>query len=205
MTNRLGATCWTVVCCMAWVISCSGKDNHGGFLVPNDDGGAGGSVSHPRAGAGGGSSSAGTGGRGGAGGSGGMVDSALAPAIKITAPKAAADPNADEVLTEDQVTVVCQVVRSTASGAAAVDASTVKIAMLDADGKEVKSASGTPTENDNEYSAAFVTVPVASGPVTFQCTASDTAKHTASTSIDSLIDHGPEIDIIEPEKASAHN
>lgn len=202
MTNRLGVTCWTVVGGMALVVSCGGKDGHGAFVPPSDDGGAGGSVSS-RAGAGG---KTGTGGRGGSGGSAGSENSVLAPVIEIITPAAAVDPNVDPVLLDDQVTVLCKVTKSTAAGSVAVDASTVKIDMLDADGKSLKSFAGASTEKTDEYSAGFVLTELPSGNISFQCSASDKATpvHSGSATVDTLIDHGPEITIGQPKDGSAH-
>ncbi|MES1173251.1 MAG: hypothetical protein ABUL62_02900 [Myxococcales bacterium] len=126
--------------------------------------------------------------------------------IEITTPPAAVDPNVDSVLIDDQVTVLCKVTKSTAAGSSAVDASTVKIDMLDADGKSLKSVPGVATENANEYSGGFVLSALPSGPISFQCTASDKANpvHSGSATIDTLVDRGPEIKIGQPEDGSAH-
>jgi hypothetical protein len=206
MTNRLGATCWMVVCGIALLISCSGKDEHGAFVPPNDDGGAGGATGN-RAGASGRGGAAGAGAHAGSAGSGGTTGSALAPKVEITAPAAAADPNTDDVLIDDQVTVLCKATKSSAAGAVAVDPSSVKIAMLRADGTELKSSAGSLTQNDDEYSASFVLGTVPTGTVTFRCTASDKSSdgNIGSDSLDTFVDHGPEINIIEPEDRSAHN
>lgn len=211
MTTRLGATCWVLISGFALLLGCSGKSDHnGGFIDTSTDGG---STNMSHAGAGGkshsggsgGTATGGTGGSGGAGGSGGSGVSALAPKVEITSPAPASDPNVDAVLIDDQVTVVCSATKSTAKGAVAVDASTVKIAMLGSDGKELKSVTGTSTGNDDEYSAAFVLEPVPSGSVSFKCTASDLSMNTGSDTVATLVDHGPEIGIVQPEKNSAHN
>ncbi len=133
--------------------------------------------------------------------------SALAPRIQITSPNAAADPNVDAVIIDNQITVTCDVTQSTAKGAAAVDPATVQIELLDADGKSIKSMSGVPTQNDNEYAASFSLTLVASGPLTVRCGASDKASpaNSASASIDTFVDHGPEVGAVQPTENSPHN
>jgi len=196
-----------LVCGFALLVSCGG-DKHGAFVKPNGEGGA--SVIGNRAGAGGSS------GRGGADnedvagspGQGAVAGtSPVAPVIEITTPPAASDPNVDTVLVEDQVTVLCTVKKSSAPGAKPVDPSTVKIALFDADGTQLKSSAGSTTSKDSEYSATFVLTEVPSGPVGFRCSADDTAQavHSGVASIDTLVDQGPEITIGEPADKSPHN
>jgi len=211
MINRLGATCSVLVSGFALLVACGGSDKPGGFVAPNDGGSSG---TGNRAGAGNASGRGGAGGTGnlagssGTGGQGGIgVTSPLAPVIEITTPVAAKDPNADTLLVEDQVTVLCTVKKSSVSGAKPVDPSTVKIAFFDANGKLLKTSAGATTSNDSEYSATFVLTEVPSGPVRFSCSADDTAQPVNSgvVSIDTLVDQGPEITIGEPADKSPHN
>jgi hypothetical protein len=211
MSNRSVLVCGLA----ALFVSCSG-DKHGGFVPPDgpDDGGASATGNRPGAG---GSSGRGGGGKGGAGngagspsnaGQGGVAPtSAAAPVIRITAPVAANDPNVDTLLVEDQITVLCTAKKSTVAGAKPVDPSTVTIALLDADGKQLKSSAGSATDHDSEYSATFVLTAVPSGRVSFSCSADDTAvpANTGSASIDTLLDQGPEITIGEPADKSSHS
>jgi len=141
------------------------------------------------------------------GGLGGATGTQLAPEIEITNPISAKSANAGPVLIEDQVTVLCTVKSSSAAGATRVDPSSVKIEFFDAEGKSLKSSAGTPTTHDSEYSATFVLAPVPSGKVSFSCSASDTANppHRAMTTLETLVDRGPEITIGEPVDKSPHN
>jgi len=99
------------------------------------------------------------------------------------------------------------VTASTDPNATKVNASTVEIAAFDADGKSLKASPGTPTANPDEYSAPFVLADLPSGPVSFQCTAGDTSSpvNTATTTVRTLLDQGPAIEIGDPVADSAHN
>jgi hypothetical protein len=192
------------------MVACAGKTDHGNFIV--DNGGSGGSVVQPSSGGGGAVGVSGTGGAladAGEGGSAGASDttSALAPIVRITAPQAAHDPNVDRVLIEDQVSVLCTVTAAADPEGAPVDPSSVKIDLLGADGKSIKSSVGVLTSNKNEYTASFVLAGLPGGLVSFQCAANDTASpaHHGSTQLDTLLDQGPEITIGEPADMSPHN
>jgi len=191
-------------------LGCGSKD-HATAYVPPEGGGDGGRPSTgSHAGAGGRTGTSGSGGSAAgdeAGAAGAEPANPLAPSVTITAPLAASDPNADPVVIDDQVTVVCSVTASTDPSATKVNASTVKIAAYDADGVQLKSSTGTPTANADEYSAPFVVADLPSGPISFQCTGSDSSSpvNTASTTVKTLLDRGPTIDIGEPMADSAHN
>ncbi len=198
---RLGATCSVLVCSVALLIGCGGK-NAPQFIDTASSAGAM-SVAH----AGGGGDAGDSGDSGGSGGAAGGSTSALAPKVTITTPTAATDPNVDAVLISDQITVLCTASKSTTKGADDVDPASVKISLLGADGKEIKSLAGAATKNDDEYSGAFVLGAVPAGAVSFQCSASDKAStpHAATDTVATFVDHGPEITIVQPEDGSAHN
>lgn len=198
MLKRYGLVSSGVVCLFALIAACSSTDK-APIVGPDGNGGAGGTS--------GSTNRAGAGGKAGNGGSAGGEVSALAPTIKIVAPAEATDPNSDRVLIENSVTVVCSVTQSDAKGAADVDASTVAIEIVGADGKSIKSTAGTPTENADEYSANFALETIPNGSISFKCSAADkaTTPHKGSASIDGLVDHGPEITLAEPADGSAHN
>lgn len=130
--------------------------------------------------------------------------------VEITAPAAASDPNTDEVLVEDDVTVVCSVKAADAS--ATVDGSSVVIDVLGADGEVVLgqddkplTATGVPTGEANEYSAAFVLTRVPTGAVSFRCSAASVDKASGGKDeVATFIDHGPTIVATFPEVDSPH-
>ncbi len=196
MTNLRGVTCVVLGSVLALAAACSGSKTAPVF----DSGGASGTFSLP--GAGGKPTLPG-------GGMGGMatVASPLAPQVTITSPVAATDPNVGPVVIGNQITVLCSVTESTETGAKPVDGGSVKIAMLDATGTSLKSVTGIATTNLNEYSALFQLTGVASGPVSFQCTANDTASpaNTGTATVDTLLDQGPTITMGDPAANSAHN
>ena len=189
-------------------VSCGNSDKPSTF-VPSDGGSSGkysgGSSGHTGTTGGGGSGAAGLG-EGGAGGD-SPTTSPLAPQLSITNPVEANDPNVDPVLIGDQITVVCAAKASVVSGAKPVNPSTVQIVMLDAKGMSLKSIAGAPTGNVDEYSAPFVLTTVPSGPVSFQCTADDTATpaNHSTVTIGTFVDRGPDIAVTAPVKDSAHN
>src|SRR5882724_5342831 len=191
--------------------SCSGSDKPSTFVSPN-----GGSAGKHTGGSGGSKSGTGGGGRGGTAGSpsgeggesgGGDLVSPLAPQLSITNPSEASDPNDGPVLLGDQITVLCSAKASNLSGAKPVNPSSVKIAMLDTNGMSLKSIAATTTPNVDEYSAPFVLTDVPNGPISFRCTADDTAApaNHATTAIGTFMDHGPDIAVTAPVKDSAHN
>jgi hypothetical protein len=159
----------------------------------------------------GGSSSAGgkggnssDGGEDSAGGMGAESGDPLAPQLVITSPQGTQDPNGARVLIGDEVTVTCRAVRSRVDGAGEVNASSVKLALLDAAGKVVEEKVGTVAKAEDEYQGEFSLVTLASGPIRFRCSAEDAAKRAASTQLDTLLDRGPSIELIQPVSMAAH-
>lgn len=203
MTNRLGVTGVALAGLLGAAASCSSSDKPSVF-VSGGSGGVAGTVSN--AGGKGGRAGA-TGGTAGGGGTGGQTTSPLGPQVSITNPVAASDPNADPVVLGSQVTVLCSVTPSTLAGAKPVDPSTIKIAMLDGTGAELKSVPGGSTRNANEYSAQFALTGIPSGPIGFSCAASDSATpaHVGASKVETLLDNGPNITIGKPVAGSAHN
>jgi hypothetical protein len=143
-------------------------------------------------------------GEGAEGGTGPDLGDPLAPKLIITSPQATTDPNGSNVLTGDKVTVACQVTQSDEAGASAVNASSVKLAILDAAGAVVDEKAGAVSETEDEFEAELSLVGLASGPISFRCAAEDTERHAASTQISTLLDHGPVIEFIQPVGMSAH-
>jgi hypothetical protein len=145
-----------------------------------------------------------------AGGAGGAENSAGELRISITAPVAASDPNEDEVIVDDDVTVKC-LARSSENGDA-VKPSSVKIAVVGANGLPFEGADKEPLEvaaaatgQTDEYEGKLSLVAVPSGPVTFRCTAASMDDSvTGSGTLGSLLDHGPTIVEKLPEENSAH-
>lgn len=202
MLKRYGLVSSGVVCLFALIAACSSTDK-AEILGPGSNGGAGG--------AGGGSNRAGAGGKAGsssdAGEAGAPDTDELAPTVSITSPIAARDPNKDEVLTGADIKVLCSAVGSSAAGASPVQASTVKIQMLGADGVQI-GADGkvSSTDNSNEYTATFILTDVPAGAVSFRCSASDqsSAPRSATGSVRTFVDHGPTVTLKSPAPGSAH-
>jgi hypothetical protein len=131
-------------------------------------------------------------------------------AVVVTAPTGAADPNVDEVIIDETVTMTCTV--SPLAAGVTVNASTVTLEVLDAEGKPAIgmdkkpfSFPGVPTGKPNEYSAQFNLASIPTGAVGFRCSAMSTDKAAAgSNTVSTFIDHGPTIAVITPESGSAH-
>jgi hypothetical protein len=190
-----------IATCVGLLVSCGGEDEH-----PKDPGAG------AKTGVGGipgkaGSSQGGKGnqpGEGGAGGSGDGIE------VSITSPTAASDPNGDEVLIGSDVVVKC--VARAGADASAVKASSVKIAVVTADGTVVDGTDGeplelsaTPSGQPDEYQAELSLATSSSGSVSFRCTASsDDDSVTGSATLTTLLDHGPTIAEKLPEENSAH-
>ena len=172
--------------------SASGK-NSGGKSSGGSDGNAG------EGGEAGTSTRAGSqnGGSAGAGATGG-------PKIEITSPIAVEDPNEDGVLSGSKVKLNCEAKPAGTLAASKVDASSIKLALLDADEKVIEEKAGVPTGETDEYSAEFSLTKVAAGVVGFRCQAEDASKRTGVDKVLSLFDKGPTITFKDPVANSAH-
>lgn len=133
-----------------------------------------------------------------------------APVVEIVSPDPMTDPNDDEVLTGNQVTVRCRVKRSPITGAAEIDPSTVSI------GREVAAEeeddaptieAGTVTAlGDDEYEATLSLTSVDTGPLVVVCQASDVREMPLTTVArrSLLVDRGPKVTIVKPAADSTH-
>ncbi len=144
-------------------------------------------------------------GTGGTGGSGGSPSVPGAPTVEIRSPAEVDDPNAEGVIVEEQLEVVCRVTKG--KGGSAVDPSTVVIEMLDAEGAVVETFAGMPTDVADEYTARFVTTKVArNGPIAFRCLGGDESSppFVGVDTVETFVDHGPTITIELPMAGSPH-
>ncbi len=232
MRNSLWV-CAGVVSSFVLVASCGGGDVPAVFVPPaGGAGGAGGAHaggSTNRGGSGGkgsgghagssaageasggelgaaGSTETGDAGEGGVGGA-SQTPNSPAPVVAITFPTAATDPNVGPVLVANDsthlVTVLCVAKESSEVGAFPVDASSVKIALVDAN-NQITQGSARSTGNAGEFAADFElrnpTVAFAAGKVTFTCAAKDTAAapSTGTASVSTFVDRGPTVTIGSP-------
>ncbi|HEY4104870.1 MAG TPA: hypothetical protein VGM44_13310, partial [Polyangiaceae bacterium] len=144
--------------------------------------------------------SSGSTGAGEAGEAGAGETDELAPTVEITSPSAVTDPNSGTVLTGNGVTVTCSVTPSPVSGAAVL-VSSIKIQMFGSDGKQIGTDGSVMSgDNANEYSAHFVLNGVATGAVSFACSASDqsSSPHVGSATLQTFYDGGPTITLSSP-------
>lgn len=141
------------------------------------------------------------GGEGGGGGGGEDVDP-LAPLVTISSPLGLEDPNEPGVLTGAEVTVVCEVKQSEVTGSAKVDPTSVKLALLDADGAVVTEKNGAPTAFADEYAYTFSVTTAPAGRIRFRCTGQDTAKRVGTDRVATFLDKGPLITFIKPDPDS---
>src|SRR5688572_5462219 len=146
------AGAWVMASVAGWVAACGGEERPEVI----DSGGLGEGARPtvgPPPGKGGASSAGGRGNTAGTGGSG--VSDPAAPLVSVLDPEAVGEPGEDGVLIEPEVDVVCEVKRSTVSGAEPVDASKVTIDLLDAEGKLIESKAAAPTDIVDQFSAHF--------------------------------------------------
>ncbi|HTQ05363.1 MAG TPA: hypothetical protein VMI54_15980 [Polyangiaceae bacterium] len=214
MGSRLGQLAWGLGAATFVAGACGNKDDNpvlpsssGDFAAGGKSPAFGGAGRGGRAGSGGeaggmaaGSAGVGVAGGGEEAGAGATVNPA-APVVTIASPAAESDPNGTGVIVAEQVDVLCTATRSTHAGSAPVDPATVTIAMLDAGGNMIESVAGSATDNVNEYKGTFVTTKVTdNGPISFTCTAGDTASPplVGMGRVDTFVDHGPDVTIGDP-------
>jgi hypothetical protein len=186
------------------VCACGGEEDRGTLHDPGAGAGRIG-VNVPQ-GTGGSSTSGGGSSLGDAGEGAGEPDPA-APVVRVTSPEAAESPTAGNVLIAPELDVLCRVTRAVLPGATDVAENSVTLAMFDAEGNEVDLQSAAPTGEPNEFGARFILTKIeANGRVGFRCSATDTSTPAkgASHSIETFVDHGPQIIVGEPEPDSAH-
>ncbi len=149
----------------------------------------------------------GSGATGDTGGSGG-VNVMGAPVVHVTSPAPVTDPNDPGVIVADEIDVLCTATKSTDKGAKSVDQATVLLELLDGDGLVVETHPGTPTDNEDEYTAHFITRKVSiNGGMGIECQASDTSSPPimGTDRIDTFVDHGPSITPVDPPVGDADN
>jgi len=212
MINRQGVVRAVVGCGVAVLAAC-GSDKPGNFIGPNASGGS--SATGNRAGAGnsGGRNGGASGGSSGrtdasnAGESGAGDEGSLRPMVEIVTPSAVSDPNKSGVITDAQVLVTCLATASAEAGAKKVLSSSIRFQMFGADGKQIgMDAAGHATGNANEYTASFALVDVPNGAVSFKCLATDDSSppNAGSDTLATFVDHGPVVELKQPEQGSAH-
>ncbi|MBT8467928.1 MAG: hypothetical protein KJN97_04175, partial [Deltaproteobacteria bacterium] len=141
-----------------------------------------------------------SGGRGGGSGGGGIdvCSDEGGPAVAITLPTPAADPNTDTLVTKPNLTVECAVTATEAL----VDDTTVQITVGDAAG-----ATETPTvvnNGDGTFSASLELGSYPNGSLTVACEASDSSAERlcSSATVMTFLDLGPSVVILAPDDGS---
>jgi len=129
-----------------------------------------------------------------------------APVVKIVSPDSAADPNDDTVITTETVSVRCRVAKAKTIAARDVDLSTVRIMLIDPEDEMHAIAGVVAAQPDNEFEAEFRLTDLANGPWKLRCEADDMNKPalTGWAAIDTLIDLGPTVALIDPIDGTAH-
>lgn len=130
-----------------------------------------------------------------------------APIIEFLTPKALKDPNSGDVLTTPMVTARCKVTMSSAAGARDVNQSTVKITLVNmSDPTKPLLAGVVVNAGNDEFTADFDLSEQPNGPLQFACTAADVSKPalTGLATLDTFLDLGPTIELMEPADGSAH-
>lgn len=146
----------------------------------------------------------GTSGEGGAGGEG--TQPTGAPRVRVVSPKAVRAPADGGVIVEEEIDVVCEVLKSTAPDASEIEPSSVTVQLLDADGAQLDSVAAAPTSDPDQYEARLIVAKVTeNGRLSILCGASDRSDPVLNgfDQIDTFIDHGPQITPITPEDGDA--
>jgi hypothetical protein len=193
----LGRGSFCVVTALTLALACGGDDERPDRLQPPGGG---------KAGAGGVGGTDPFGGASGIGGAGAGGDASTAdplrPDVTILAPDEVMDPSVGPVLVTSPVEVRCRATQSKAASAKPVNASSVRIELLDAEDKVV----GTPVAGQvvtgvaDEFTASINTSSVKSGAVSFRCTAADLSMppKVGEDRNHTFVDNGPVIVIHEP-------
>jgi hypothetical protein len=209
---RLGQLAWTLFAASLVAGACSKADDApptttGGTGIPGaggksffGNGGSAGKAASGQAGEGGMAGEPSS--QGGAAGAGEMTETdPYAPVVHVTSPKAVSDPNDPNVIVDDELDALCTATKSTTRGSAPVDSASVVLSMLDAKGKTIEMAPGVPTDNQDEYTAHFITRKVSdNGRISFACAAAESSQvaRIGRDQIGSFVDHGPTITPVNP-------
>ncbi len=140
---------------------------------------------------------AGTAGDLGVAGVAGAAADRLAPVVAIVSPVEVTDPNAAGVLVGDTVDVTCSIVPGSAPGSTA-DPSSLRIKMSQASVQFSPITSNTPV--GNSVTQRFSLSAISHGPAAITCTGYDSSMWplSATTTINTLVDRGPVVEITDP-------
>lgn len=138
------------------------------------------------------------GGAGGEGGSGELVVDPLAPIVTVTSPEQLDDPNDGGVLIGTELDVSCLVKESVLAGSSKVNADSVKLALLGADGKVLGEKAGMPGEATGEYEATFSLTEVPTGRLVARCSAEDVDRRLGADTVSTYFDKGPTVTFTSP-------
>jgi hypothetical protein len=124
----------------------------------------------------------------------------LAPIVEFVSPAPASDPNGDTVITDSTVVVRCRAKRGTVVNAAAVDKTSIKITLEQADDATKVTTAAINALSNDEYEGTFELGKRPNGLLRFHCTALDTGSKvkTSRATLETLIDLGPTIEVMEP-------
>lgn len=178
----------------------SGGKSSGGKSSAGGEGGAGdtaGTFTRGGSAGKGGKASVGVGEAGG-GGEGGAIDVGTPPTVTILSPDTVTDPLSGKVLVKDSVDVTCKAVAGEGPDAAAVDPTSVKVAVLSSDGSVVVAEKEALASTATEYTATIPLTGVTTGKVVLRCTARSLTKAQGADTKDTLADRGPIVTITEP-------
>jgi len=127
-----------------------------------------------------------------------------APIVEIVSPAPSTDPNADEVVVGDFVTVTCSASAAATPGARPVDPESVSIVRIEGD---AVADSPAVVSDSGDFSAQFNLSELDNGALQFRCFAEDTfsTPRCGIDEIDVLLDRGPTILVDRPTSDSVHN
>ena len=190
MRSDSAMRCLLAVVCLSGVWACGGDD--GAPLVPRTGGNK--RDSGPA------DSDA------GAGDGGTIQANPNAPNVQIISPAAAADPNDDTVITTETVSVRCRVAKAKTAAARDVNLTSVRIMLINPEDEMHPIAGVVAAQPDDEFEAEFKLTDSVNGRWKLRCEADDMNKPvlTGRATIETFIDLGPTVALIDPVDGSAH-
>ena len=128
------------------------------------------------------------------------------PIVEITAPAAAQDPQADEIITTASAIVRCKVTMSDMPGAGDVNRSAVSIRLDNPHMPDKPFAPPVTALVNDEYEATFDLTTLPNGPLRFRCSGRDLNSPPRATeaTLTTYLDRGPKAEIVAPADKSTH-
>jgi hypothetical protein len=129
-----------------------------------------------------------------------------APVVELVSPDPAADPNDDTVITTEMLSARCRVAKAKTVAARDVNLTSVRIMLINPEDELHPIAGVVAAQSDSEFEAEFKLTDLVNGRWKLRCEADDMNKPalTGRATVDTFIDLGPTVELIDPVDGSAH-